>query len=588
MSTLRLSGLASGMDTESMIKQLMAAEQLKVDKVEREKVGLEWKKEVWQDFNTKLMSFYNKELFNTKLTSTFRQKNASSSNTIIKASAAAGAPVGTHRFKVNQMAKGVSLMSNKLVRTDGQPVSYATKLSELNPPITSTFKFETDGATTEIEITPDTKVADFLSAINGSTGSGGLSANLDTQNGRIFLSSSKTGEDAKLSITSSDAEANKLFNDILGFTNEISSKSLGSDTTNTSVVKDVFNLGVTGTVTMEMTIGMTTHNIDVNASGSIDDLMTEIRNKFGLSSTDVTFDTTSKQIKFDSGVAKPISMTAPTATPSLDQMKLKTGLNFGYNFQGVNAKVEYEGQAMDFDSNSISINGINIELQGQSTDEIFVTVTDNAEKTVENIKSFVKAYNELLDTGNKLLYAKPVKGYDPLTKEEAKALDEDTKKDWEKTVKSDLLRGDTKLSGLVRSLRNHVGSAEIYKELTKMGIKTGLYTDKGKLIIDEDKLLKAVKKDPEQVQKTFNKLGEDLYEDVKKRIASTKLSGALTLYDNKQIDENIKNYKEDMSDLTRRLAAVEKRYYKQFSVMESMLQKMNSQSASFASMFGGN
>ena len=57
---LRLTGMQSGFDTASIVKSLMAIDQLKVDKQYKEKTKLEWKDEAYRDVNLKLRSFREK------------------------------------------------------------------------------------------------------------------------------------------------------------------------------------------------------------------------------------------------------------------------------------------------------------------------------------------------------------------------------------------------------------------------------------------------------------------------------------------------------------------------------------------------
>ena len=51
---VRLTGLNSGMDTESMIKKIMDAQRTKLNKIEGKRTTLDWKKEKWKDLNTTL------------------------------------------------------------------------------------------------------------------------------------------------------------------------------------------------------------------------------------------------------------------------------------------------------------------------------------------------------------------------------------------------------------------------------------------------------------------------------------------------------------------------------------------------------
>ena len=52
-----LTGMVSGMDTDTLIQQLVAAKQTKIDDVRGKKTKLEWQKEAWADMNKKVYKF---------------------------------------------------------------------------------------------------------------------------------------------------------------------------------------------------------------------------------------------------------------------------------------------------------------------------------------------------------------------------------------------------------------------------------------------------------------------------------------------------------------------------------------------------
>ncbi|NLL73636.1 MAG: flagellar hook protein, partial [Clostridiales bacterium] len=75
---MRLSGLVSGMDTESIIRELMNAERLKTRKVENKITTTEWKQEKWSALNSKIYSFYTDQLSKLRMAGSFSVKKASS------------------------------------------------------------------------------------------------------------------------------------------------------------------------------------------------------------------------------------------------------------------------------------------------------------------------------------------------------------------------------------------------------------------------------------------------------------------------------------------------------------------------------
>ena len=49
---IRMSGMISGLDTDSIVKSLMEKQQAKKTKIESKKQKLEWKQEIWSGLNT--------------------------------------------------------------------------------------------------------------------------------------------------------------------------------------------------------------------------------------------------------------------------------------------------------------------------------------------------------------------------------------------------------------------------------------------------------------------------------------------------------------------------------------------------------
>ena len=54
---MRMTGMMSGMDTESIIQELVAARRKKVDVKKKEQTRINWKQEIWKELNTKLKGF---------------------------------------------------------------------------------------------------------------------------------------------------------------------------------------------------------------------------------------------------------------------------------------------------------------------------------------------------------------------------------------------------------------------------------------------------------------------------------------------------------------------------------------------------
>ena len=62
-SKLRIGGLASGLDVDSIIQDLIRAEQMKVDRIKQERQLTEWRRDAYRDITNSLRAFQD-EFFN--------------------------------------------------------------------------------------------------------------------------------------------------------------------------------------------------------------------------------------------------------------------------------------------------------------------------------------------------------------------------------------------------------------------------------------------------------------------------------------------------------------------------------------------
>lgn len=111
---MRISGLNSGIDTEQMIKDLMTAQRIPVDRVFQKKVQTEWKRDAYRDVNVKLSRFET-FLFDLKLKATFDKNVATSSRTdVLTVNATGNAHAGTYDLEVEQLATSARFVSKEV------------------------------------------------------------------------------------------------------------------------------------------------------------------------------------------------------------------------------------------------------------------------------------------------------------------------------------------------------------------------------------------------------------------------------------------------------------------------------------------
>ena len=115
-----MSGLASGLDTESLVKEMLSGTQSKIDKQEGLKQQTEWKQEIYRDLITQINTF-QKGYFSsgsaTSLTSSalYNTMSATSASKNLTVTASSSAPAGNTSITVHQLAANYSITSAEKV-----------------------------------------------------------------------------------------------------------------------------------------------------------------------------------------------------------------------------------------------------------------------------------------------------------------------------------------------------------------------------------------------------------------------------------------------------------------------------------------
>lgn len=200
------------------------------------------------------------------------------------------------------------------------------------------------------------------------------------------------------------------------------------------------------------------------------------------------------------------------------------------------------------------IDGISVEAKqvGKTT----VSVKPDSDGMKEAVKSFVAAYNELVDTIDK----------------HSKATDV-TDADGKKRKKPGALGGDSMTRGMMSQLRNSMGQVYDGKTLSMLGIKTDR---QGKLEIDDEKLTKAINEDPESISTVF--LGADgksgLMQSVTTNLKDFKTSGGNFTTRIDRLEQEQKKIGQDREDLDARLKVREQSLRDYYAKMDKMISSM--------------
>lgn len=562
MGGVRMTGLISGLDTESMVKELVKASSGKVDKVKQEKQLLEWKKEAWQSLNTKLYDFYKTEVSALKFPSSFKAMKAVSSNeTKVTVDGGTSGANGVHTVSVKQLASsayltGANIKASNKTFTAPTAAGTKTNFADMTSDIGENLNLK--GQTITIKAGND--VYPELTFEFGGTGDNGV-ANIEELNAKLketagYEKLKASFVDGKLTFTNSSGkkdadgfmvgEVYNISSDALGISGEVGYKSDEDK-------------GEKNTITSDKSLNYIKEftSADIGKSTRLADLGIKVGTTFSIKGKDFVVDDKTTISDFTSGLSK-MGVNAnfdanqgrfyinATATGAEYDFNITSSDNTALDILGISStsgatKVDAQDAIIDYNgveyvnsSNSFQINGLTITAKGvtgtydkatgtfTNDSPVTVDVTSDTEGVYNTIKNFVKKYNELIDEMNKLYY-EDKSDYDPLTDEERSQLSDTQIEQWEKKAKVGILRRDETIGALLSNMRNMLNKAftvtdkdgkEKQYTLASLGIVTGDYSERGKLHIlgdeddptyamDENKLKAALTNSPEIFSQFF-------------------------------------------------------------------------------------
>lgn len=206
---IRMTGLTSGLDTESIVNALMSAQRTKQTKVENKKQKLEWKQEIWKGLNTKIYGFYKDSLSKMKYASNYSTKKAAvSDSTKLTATASTKAAAGSYKVEIKSIASAQYVTSGKLSTykdSDGNDKTAAssTKLNDLGMTSGTVLKLKVGDKSTALEVNDSTTIDDFVKFCSDA----GLNATFDEKQQRFFLSSKDSGSENSFELFASENTA---------------------------------------------------------------------------------------------------------------------------------------------------------------------------------------------------------------------------------------------------------------------------------------------------------------------------------------------------------------------------------------------
>lgn len=187
---MRVGGIASGMDIESMVNKLMEAERMPLTRLKQQQTTLTWKRDAFREINSVLLELKNM-MTDMKLSTTYKPKTATSTQeNAVKATATSNASNGSYEINVTQLATNAMNISTTNIDIKGNDVLDASYHD------TYTFyTFDEDGErqTHTFEIKEGDTLNKVFKRITDDKNNN-VRAFLDETSGKVVLETTRTGK----------------------------------------------------------------------------------------------------------------------------------------------------------------------------------------------------------------------------------------------------------------------------------------------------------------------------------------------------------------------------------------------------------
>ena len=461
----------SGLDIESLVKMGMMNKQNQYDKMYQTQLKQTWVKEAYNTVYTDVKAF--KESMSTfKMQSNMSAMQATSSNNdVVSVTANGAAAAMNHKITVEQVASNAYLMT-----ANGQKIDRANT-SAANSAYLQDVLFSGDATKTTVD--GQTSYLVKNDTFKGSD----VAISIEVQDGDEVDSDGKPVTH-KVEFTYDQIFTdNKTLNDLAtAFSNSGANVQGGYDTVN-----DSFSL-YNKTSGSANKIGLKANN----------EASAELLNKLHLASYDGQTNTLGNEIGF----------TKDTLTEAA---------------VGTNAKATIDGKTYESDTNKLNVanviynfNAVSAKNADGTYQASTISVSQDTDKIVDNVKKFVETYNTLIDSLNTKYREEKNTDYKPLTKKQESEMTESQINKWNEKAKSGLLYHDNNIYSIISDMREALytevdavdtvltdarGNKYSYNSMSSIGITSS--TNQGHITLDEEKLKKALTEDPDCVYQLF-------------------------------------------------------------------------------------
>jgi flagellar hook-associated protein 2 len=634
---IRITGMASGLDVDAIVKKMMTAEQTKIDKAKQDQQTVQWKQDAYQDIIKDIKDLQN-TYFNSLDSSTNILSSANyaafdstvADPTVLSVTPGVGSQTGTYKvdFTGGHLASTASVAGNGIVKDTSSSVDLDN--------ISTNWKDKSIG----FSINSGTVVALNLSSVTGSESS--INDLVNNINKNINSNTNLAGKvQAVVSGNSVQFQAlgsNTVKIDSSSTTAATDIDNLKGRVINPSLSTALGDLGMaSGSDSFDIVYNGTTKTISVNSTDKLSDVINNISNATS-GAVSASFSQLTGKFTIETantGSSQSISLSQESG--SGDVFKA-LGIDYDDDDKptgkGQDAVVKITppgGTAVTVtkSTNNFTIDGVTYNLQNDkdsSGTELSTTftITQNTQKVYDKISGFLDKYNAIVDEIQTKLDEKKDYDYKPLTDTQKSTMSTSQITAWEDKAKQGVLRNDENLQNILSSMRSAFTTA-----VSGAGFSFGKYgsnsigldtsddvTQGGKItIVDQQKFKAAIAQHSDQILKLFTNVSSstdkttqfnesgifqrlnNIFVDNVGYTGTTLNSAILTKYANYQdnyslyggvgnntLPDQLYQQTQLLKNLNTEFNTKQEAYYQQFSKLETALTQLNAQQAQLSSL----
>ena len=580
----RITGLATGMDTDAMVKAAMQPYQLKVDQAKQARDLQIFKQDLYRDSIKSLRELFSKYTDIAKPDSMLLTKNYSTSKftstneNAVTAEGLAGAKIGNYKVKVEKLAEPARVEVDNISGLKGNKITV-----------------DVNGKNVEIDLTDSTLTeSDIITKINVQMKNAGVTAKLTKSDlsGKLIFETTSTGSNQNITIKGSNA------------------------TTTTTM-----NLDLSDVAGKKVKFNVNGSNIEVNFTdiSTEDEAIEKLNEKLSGNGVTASKDTSG-------GIVLTSTVSGSTNTLVLKDESgtttIKTGtqsINEGAELKDIGEKSKVtitdsygNTQTKEYDSNEFTIDNVKFKVTDVTTEAVSIVGKNDASALKDKLVGFVNDYNKVIADITTKLNEKKDLNYKPLTDEQRESMTEDQIEKWEAKVKQGLLKRDNDLTQITSDLRRAFTDSIQGTGLTlkQLGIDfSSDITKAGQLVVDEQKLTTALQDNADEIVNLFAKAAPSNMTDKKdiynnsgifqriKTILNTSVmsssstflkrvgyEGTATFTDN-DITKDLLKRERQISLMESNLKDRETKLYQKFATLEKVMNNYNAQSSWLTQQF---